>query len=279
MTPSPSERLIIYSDLDGTFLDHHTYSYAESLSAFKAATKKDIPVVFCSSKTRAEMEDIRQSISVRDPFIVENGAAVYVPKGYFPFSRMGSLRRGEFEVIELGTSYRKLLKTLKLLKRGFPGHIVGFNDMDDEQVATECGLTLAEASRAKSREYDEAFKIIDAKPNLVQTILQKIEENGLQYTIGGRYYHLLGANDKGRAVGILKELFTKAYGSTYTVGLGDSLNDLSMLTAVELPILVKKADGTYDQAVVERLPHVRLAKGVGPGGWGTAIMEILAKTD
>jgi mannosyl-3-phosphoglycerate phosphatase len=54
MTDTANKK-IIYTDLDGTFLDHRTYSCAESLPALRAATAQGTPIVFCSSKTRAEV--------------------------------------------------------------------------------------------------------------------------------------------------------------------------------------------------------------------------------
>jgi mannosyl-3-phosphoglycerate phosphatase len=249
------------------------------LSALQATTAKGIPVVFCSSKTHAEIEVIRQYALVQDPFIVENGGAVYVPKGYFPFSIEGSVYRDGFEIIQLGTPYLKLVETLRRLRAEVSGSLFGFSDMTEDGVAADCGLTVAEARRAKRREYDEPFKIVGADSQVVQLILQKIEEAGLRYTVGGRYYHLHGDNDKGRAVNTLSELFKKAHGTIFTVGIGDSLNDVPMLEVVDLPVLVKKADGHHDRAVIEQLPRVRLADGIGPQGWKTAVMEILAETD
>ncbi|MBI3951701.1 MAG: HAD-IIB family hydrolase [Acidobacteria bacterium] len=268
---------VIYTDLDGTLLDHQTYSCAESLPALRAAMVRRIPVVFCSSKTRAEVEVIQQYTLVRDPFIVENGGAVYVPGGYFPFSIDGSVHRDGFEVIELGTPYLKLVETLRRLREDLPCRLIGFSDLTDEGVAADSGLTLPEARRAKQREYDEAFKIAGAGSRLVELVLQKIEEAGLRYSIGGRYYHLHDNNDKGRAVHILTGLFKKAHGSVVTVGIGDSLNDLPMLEAVDLPVLVQKPNGQHDRAIVERMPHVRLASGIGPQGWKATVMEILAE--
>lgn len=271
-------KMIIYTDLDGTFLDPRTYSCAESLPALRAAQARGIPVVFCSSKTRAEMEVIRQYALVRDPFIVENGGAIYVPWDYFPFSLDGSVYRAGFQVIELGTPYLRLVETLRRLREEVPCRLIGFNDMTADEVAADCGLTQAEARRAKQREYDEAFKIFGPNPSVIQRLRHKIEAAGLRLTVGGRYYHLLGENDKGRAVNLLNDLFRKAHRAIFTVGLGDSLNDLPMLQVVDLPVLVQKPEGHYDSTVVERLPRVRRAKGVGPRGWRTAVMDILAET-
>lgn len=270
-------RMIIYTDLDGTLLDYRTYSCTEALPALRAAMARAIPVVFCSSKTRAEIEVIRQFTLVTDPFIVENGGAICVPDEYFPFPVEGSVRRDGYDVIELGTPHSQLVKTLHRLREDLPRRLICFSDMSAEEVAVDCGLTLAEARRAKQREYDEPFRLISPDPSVARLILQRIEEAGLRYSIGGRYYHLHGDNDKGRAVRVLNGLFNSVHGAVRTVGLGDSLNDLPMLAAVDVPILMKKLDGCHDQTVIQRLPHVRLASGIGPRGWKTAVMEVLTE--
>jgi predicted mannosyl-3-phosphoglycerate phosphatase (HAD superfamily) len=81
----PGYQIIVYSDLDGTFLDHRTYSCADSLNAFHLLTGHGVPIVFCSSKTRAEIETILEELPVKNPFIIENGAAIYVPLDFFQF--------------------------------------------------------------------------------------------------------------------------------------------------------------------------------------------------
>ena len=70
--------LIVYTDLDGSLLDGTTYSYEPATPALAALREQGIPLVLVSSKTRAEMEPLRQRLDHRDPFIVENGGAVAV---------------------------------------------------------------------------------------------------------------------------------------------------------------------------------------------------------
>jgi mannosyl-3-phosphoglycerate phosphatase len=274
----PRSQLIIYTDLDGTFLDHNTYSCTDSLPALHAVMTRGIPVIFCSSKTRAEIEVIRQHTRVPDPFIIENGGALFVPSGYFPFRLDGSVSRDGFDVIEMGTPYAKLVKTLRRIREDCNCHLLGFHDMTIEQISADCGLTLPEARRAKQREYDEPFKFLGTAEQ-VPALLKKIEEAGLRYSVGGRYYHLHGVNDKGRAVRLLNDIFRKTCRSIYTVGLGDSLNDLPMLQAVDLPILVRKPDGSHDWSVMERLSNVWPIDGIGPIGWTKAVTQVLAQAN
>ena len=81
-TPAP---FIVFSDLDGTLLDGDDYSHDQALPALRLLRRRNIPLVLCTSKTRAEVEFHRRRLANRDPFVVENGGAVYVPEGYFPF--------------------------------------------------------------------------------------------------------------------------------------------------------------------------------------------------
>ena len=87
----------------------------------------------------------------------------------------------------------------------------------------------------------------------------------------------MGANDKGiacrRLLAWYRRLGQEDERSLLTIGIGDSLNDLPMLAAVDYPILVQKPDGSYDPVV--QLPHLIRAVGVGPVGWNRSLMDLL----
>jgi len=267
-----SEKVVVFTDLDGTLLDEN-YSYERAKPAIDALLRSKTPIVFCSSKTRAEIEVYRRALGIEDPFISENGAAIFIPKGYFDFPYEYSKQRGDYDVIELGTEYSVLRATLEKIREETGYEIVGFGDMSAEELARDCGLSLREAELAKQREYDEAFRMPDG---VAAEVLRRIEAAGLNYTRGGRYFHIMGNNDKGKAVRILTDLYAKKFGKVRTIGIGDSLNDLPMLEAVDVPVLVKKPDGTYDSDVVVRLKG-RLVKadGIGPEGWRKAMEELV----
>jgi len=74
---------VIFTDLDGTLLDAETYSYEAARPALAMLKKRQIPVVLCTSKTRAETEAIARRLGLKHPFIVENGGAIFIPQGYF----------------------------------------------------------------------------------------------------------------------------------------------------------------------------------------------------
>ena len=81
----------------------------------------------------------------------------------------------------------------------------------------------------------------------------------------------MGGNDKGKAVELLGGLYRKMWGEIKTIGLGDSLNDLPMLSLVDIPILVQRRDYSWEDI---NLPRLRKVQGIGPEGWNRASVEI-----
>jgi mannosyl-3-phosphoglycerate phosphatase len=99
-----------------------------------------------------------------------------------------------------------------------------------------------------------------------------MDEAGLKWSRGSRFYSVSVKSDKGKAVKIVIELFQRKLGRVKTVGIGDSLNDVAMLSAVNLPFLVQKPGNRWEEMKVKNLCHVT---GVGPRGWTLAMEKLL----
>jgi mannosyl-3-phosphoglycerate phosphatase len=271
-------KTIIYTGLDGTFLDNKNHSFRESAPALRAAQERGIPVIFCSSKTRPEIEYLRIGVGAHDPFIVENGGAIYVPEGYFPFAVKDSMSRDGYNVIELGESYSRLVDLFRLLRAGSPNfNIVGFSDLTAKELALECGMTPDEAERAKAREYTEPFRFSDITPERIDIFMERVRQTGRRISVGVRYYYLQGHYDEGRAVEILTCLCRRAYGEVTTVGIGDGPNDAPMLAKVAFPVIVKRPSGGRHPELVAKFPQARLTKGAGPTGWAETVMRLASE--
>lgn len=274
------QRLLVFTDLDGTLLDYRSYSFRPALAALRAIKKRNIPLVICSSKTRAEIEVYQKKLRNRHPFIAENGGTVYIPRTYFKKSNPALKKRGKYLVQELGTPYRLLRKKLLQLVNTFRLEIKGFGDMSVKEVQRTCGLSLKQATLAKKREYDEPFYFLTPpKERTLIEIQQKLAKAGLKLAKGGRFFHLIGANDKGKAVKLLKGMYVReSRGDKWrSIGLGDGLNDLPMLLEVDIPVLIKAHSGRYEKKVLQKLKRPILPKGIGPKGWNEAILNILGE--
>ena len=149
--------VVIYTDLDGTLLDHHDYSYSAALPALEKLAQQNIPVVPVSSKTRAEIEPLRKSLSLSTPFIVENGAAVFIPLNE-------SFNQIEDDSLQVMNGYRvkafspsivywhSVVEELSL-------HVIdaftAFSQLSVDDVVDLTGLTHDQASKACRREFSD----------------------------------------------------------------------------------------------------------------------------
>jgi len=262
---------IVFTDLDGSLLDPVTYSYERALNAVKLLQTKGVPIVFCSAKTRAEQEVYRRELGINDPFIVENGGAIFVPENYFSFPLGSHKATQDYAVIELGIPYEQIRLALKRIERETSVSIRSFGDMSAEEIAQDSGLSLEFAKLAKQREYDETFKLEGGKAGQ-NLVLNKIREAGFNYVHGGRYYSAMKGNDKGKATRILIRLFEQEFGGVETIGIGNSQNDLPMLAAVDIPVLVQKPNKLWEEVDLAQVYEV---PEVGSEGWRRAIEDLV----
>lgn len=262
-------KIIIFTDLDGTLLDPFTYSYSVVTPLVVKLRRREIPIIFCSSKTRAEQEVYQRKLMISDPFIVENGGAIFINRGYFPFPYEYHRAVRSYHIIELGMPYSEIRKKLRGISEKDGLTIRGFGDMDATEIAELTGLDLKSAKLAKKREYEETLNI-EGSEQEIKYMLSKIEKAGLKCIRGGRFYSV-NKSDKGKATKIVAELFKKKLGKIKTIGLGDSLNDVPMLSEVDIPVLVQKPGNYWEEIDLKNLYRIN---GVGPEGWTRAIEQL-----
>lgn len=257
--------LIVFTDLDGTLLDHHSYDWEPAEPALQALRAQRIPVILNSSKTRTEIEPLRRAMGIGDPFIVENGAAVVVPAGYFG--------NGRESVVTFGEPRGRLLDVLDQLRAA--GHeFRSFAQMSAAELVRRTGLSTREAKAALQREATEPL-IWQGEPGALADFEQALVGHGLRLIRGGRFHHVMGDFDKASAMAWLTRQFRKhADGVAFiTVALGDGPNDERMLAAADIPVVIR---GEHDSALA--LPEGRsgfTSRLPGPAGWNEAILKIL----
>lgn len=264
--------IIIITDLDGTLLHPASYSFGDAIPALNEVHEANIPVVLCSSKTRAEIEVYRRRMNNCDPFISENGGGIFIPDGYF-VNRVRDRKADDYTVTVLGKPYSVIRGVFHDIRDRTGIRVKGFGDMTPEDVALLTGMQLSDAVLSKERDFDEPF-IFEEGENRIAEFLNAIEGAGLHWT-QGRFYHILGDNDKGKAVKILMDYYKRAQESVVTIGLGDSFNDLPLLQNVDYPVLVQKEDGSYEEKI--RLQNIIRADGIGPVGWNREVINLIRR--
>ncbi len=271
----PELPLLVFTDLDGTLLDHHSYSFSAALPALQRLHELNIPLVPVTSKTLAELAPLMRELHNPHPCIAENGGLIAVPPGYFDRLDDYPLQQG-YRVIGLSSSYKEILETARRLRAEGDYRFRGFSDMSVEELAGCTGLSVGEATLARQRLCSEPLLWLDTAAALVN-FRRALETTGLQLVQGGRFWHLMGKHDKASAMRRLCELYRRAGLRQFnTVGLGDSPNDIPMLEAVDIPILIRRPKGgclsldTGNSASCSELP--------GPEGWNQMMLQLLDKT-
>lgn len=267
--------LLIVSDLDGTLLDAGTYSPAAAMPVMERMRRAGIPLVLCSSKTRAEIEALMARLAIDEPFISENGGAIYLPRTSFPGIDSAGRQVGNRLRIELGRPYGEVVATLREVAAAQRVRVRGFADMTIADISQESGLPPLEAQLAKLREYDEPFRMVNADARTCSRFLRELHSRGLRTTQGGRYYHATGETDKGAAVEVLRPLLANG-GPVVLVGLGDAPNDIALLRAVDIPVIVRSDDnGATTARLLRKVPTATVTTHPGPAGWAEAVSRIV----
>ena len=247
-------KFVIFTDLDGTLLNHDDYSFDEAKDMISFLNKNKIPIIFTTSKTKKECEALQKKMSIADPFIVENGAAIFFPK-----------QDDSYKIIKLGLTHKEIKKFIDRVKDKF--EILNFSNMSITQIIKYTNLSYDEAKMASQREYSEPFLIKDEKK------LDKLEilanKYGLKIIKGGRFYHLLSINqDKANALLYLMNY----YKDKVSIALGDSYNDINMLKVANIAILIPQ---NSDKFIDSNLPNLIKAPCKGAKGWSESLKKVL----
>ena len=261
---------VIFTDLDGTLLDSYTYSWEPAVPALALIKEKGIPLVMVSSKTRLEMEAYRDEIGNADPFISENGGAIFLPENYDLDIPPETVEIGKYRAVVLSQTATEMVKKYNTLSDKIPVQFV--SQMETDQVVELTGLSFEQARAAQAREFGQAFKLIDEGIS-EQALEAAVRGLGLNLTRGERFFHLMDQTSKGRAVRFLTDLFQHNSSNLTTVGLGNSPNDASFLAVVDKPFLLALSNGDHVQMDIKGLTRVPLA---GPAGFNQVILELLA---
>lgn len=263
---------MIFTDLDGTLLELETYSFDAAKEALTLVKERRIPLVFCSSKTCIEQEFYQKEMGLREPFIVENGSAILVPEGYFPFEFSYNRSTPEYKIIELGVGIEVIRSELKRVCDELNLDFRGYDELSHDELCRITGLNSNSARRALSRDYSETIT-----GNVSQEDAARLNEalrgSNLSSTRGSRFYTVAAASiDKGRAVALLTDLFRRCFGTVTTIGIGDGSNDEPMLAAVDHPFLLQRPDRSWADVNAPRLKRI---DAVGPAGWNRLISNFI----
>jgi mannosyl-3-phosphoglycerate phosphatase len=251
-------KYIVVTDLDGTLLDHQTYKFTAAQNAISLLKKYDIPIILNSSKTKAEILEIRQQLNNQEPFICENGGIIC----------SSNLLQIEY----LGTPRKQFLEQLSLIKQELQLNYENFANATVDDVVQWTGLKPSDAQKAMAREATEPLLWHDTEIALAK-FRQKLQQLQLQCVKGGRFYHVMGTFNKASCFSKLKADYARLWQNEIgIVALGDSQNDLPMLEQADIAIVIPSSQGIK---IKPNRKDVFFATQPAPHGWQEGIKNFL----
>ena len=220
--------LWVVSDVDGTLMDH-SYDLTPAKETIKTLQKLSIPVILCTSKTASEVKVIRKELNLTDPYIVENGAAIYGE----------SLEKVNGKII-LGQKYETLEEILNFISKEIDYKLIPLNNLTDQEATQLTGLKGNSLNLMRDRHWSMPF--LNPPSSLEEKINICCKKFKVDIFKGNRMSHLLSKNsNKGKAINALKEYSNLQ--NIKIIGLGDSPNDLPLLLNSDIKIVIPGIDG------------------------------------
>ena len=235
---------IIFTDLDGTLLDHHTYGYGPALPLLEKLKGLGIPVIANTSKTRSEWLHMADEIDNGDAFVVENGSAICLPDG---------------SSVVFGEKRERILECLAGFREKYSFEC--FSDWEVADIVAATGLDAESAARSAQREYSEPL-IWKGTEQEKYEFIAELNSKGLETLQGGRFLHVLGQTDKGKAVEWFRDQDQDVFP---IIALGDGPNDIAMLKAADIGIVI--ASPTGRELAFESQNQIIRSTIEGPEGW------------
>ncbi|MGG6296247.1 HAD-IIB family hydrolase [Leptolyngbya sp. AN02str] len=272
---------IIFTDLDGTLLDADDYSFEAAQPMLTVLKQQQIPIIPVTSKTRQEVELLRQHLDLSEPFVVENGSGIFTDASDERFQLADAEAVDQYHMLRLGCSYAEAREGLQQLSHALRTELRGFADLSEAEIQEMTGLPLADVARAQARDFTEPF--ITPRHIEPEHLEATVEELGFRVVVGDRFSHLIGKQaGKGEAVKALTERYSanmranatsgSSSGAVTTIGLGNSPNDLGLLGAVDVPIIVPGRNGPHPGLLGK---NWAIAPYAYSKGWAAAVSQIL----
>jgi mannosyl-3-phosphoglycerate phosphatase family protein len=267
------KRMMVVTDLDGSLLDER-YSWDAALPALQRLQELKMPLVLNSSKTLSEMRELVNCLGTIAPIVAENGGLIAVHEDAGLLSQEDALVRSGRYLIEVnGLSRDVILAQAHALRAKFDYNFSGFADWSTDQVCEHTGLSRPMAERSLERHATEPILWDDTTERLAE-FTAALATEGIRILRGGRFLHLMGIADKADGMRAALDLYKKQQPGTewLVVSVGDSANDLAMLEAADIAVVIPHEDGPHIQPDAAQVIHAPAPSTVG---WNEAILTII----
>lgn len=267
--------VVVITRVRGSLCCARTGALAEAREAVATLASYGVPVVLASDYSASQLLWLQHELGIRQPFVCEGGAALYVPGGYFDDRAIGS-RSDDWEIIEFAAPRAQVSACLHQCAASLPVAVRGWSGMTAEELSAQLSgqhVALAEAERLLDRHYDEPFEF-DGAPADRTRLFARMRAAGYRCFVTAHGCHATAVRHPGHAMHLLLSLYRARF-TPLVIGLGDDWPDRLLLRAVDVPVVVRN-EALDQRRLLRELPAAYVTAAEGPAGWAEAVLGSVA---
>ncbi len=262
---------LVFTGVDGMLVDPFNYALKHAIHTLQALKTNNIPVIFNSNKTFSELIEIRKIFDNEHPFIIENGSAICVPKGYFKTQQVVENING-YAIFFLGYHYSMIVQKLHRIRSHYNFNFAGFYDWSRAEIAHKMGVNQHLALLNQQRLCSEPIQWYDTDAQF-ELFKAELKKNNLTITPAGNFFLVTGISNKASAMKRLKTKYQQEYKNKIRLfALSNSVYDQNMLEQAEFSSAICKEKTPWKLSHLKRIFFTRQG---GINGWNEAIEHFL----
>ena len=267
------KRFLIFTDLDGTLLDHENYSYGNNKKLISNIISNKNDIIFNTSKTFSECIKLLKKLKLTNmPFSTENGAVLYFPKKRFKKIKNSSDDGRYWKVRIAKLSSKKWYQLLKQMQKKY-------NFLIAKDLSSKILRKYTNLNNTKMMLDREASQIILWEDNFTNLKLFKNEIKSQKDGVvikGSRFMQISSICNKRIAKKQISHAYDLQFHDKYsrnTITLGDSKNDIDMLNSSKYSCLIKNSSGKFPKLHSNKKNVFKSSK-LAPDGWGEVLYKL-----
>jgi len=247
------------------------------LSTFlEALTESGIPCVWCTSRTRIQLDTTIRKFGHGHPFMAEGGCGVYIPEDYFHLKPTRTMRLGRFTCIPVATLLPAASLALEEIAEETGISVVPLSALSPRELSQNVGLPQKDAELLRQRDFDELFFFAGASDKDIQVFAEAAVKHKAALRHRDIFWSISIGADVRKCVRDLSTLFERSMRTRpFNVALATSADGRDLFPACDRAILLKDRAGA-ERAVVsstEKRQALELEL-FSPGFWERALEAI-----
>lgn len=230
---------VVYCAIDSliTLQGKALTGFAEFLESLAEA---GIPSVWCTGRTRIQLDAAIRRLGHGHPFIAEGGCGVYLPEDYFHLKSTSTKRMGRFTCIPVAAPLPAAEEALEEITEATGISAVPLSALSPRELSQNAGLPQKEAELLRQRDFDELFFFAGASAGDVQIFAEAAAKQKAALRKREAFWSLAVGADMRRCVRELSNLFERAMrGKPFSVALATTEESRELFPACDRAILLR----------------------------------------